>query len=416
MKIKLPITSAFLLFIGFNPFGTSYMSFSQGTWTQKANVGGTATRHAAIGFSIGTKGYIGLGVSASAFGPNDFWEWDQATDVWTQRANFPGGYRFGPVGFSIGTKGYVGTGSDGGSVYYNDFWEWNQSNNTWTQKTPFPGAAREIAVGFSIGTKGYIGVGQDSVTNFPDFWEWNQTTNAWTQKANFGGGYGLGAAGFSIGTKGYIGGGNGISDDLWEWDQTTDVWTQKASFGGGTARILTAGFSIGTKGYIGTGRDFSGNLYKDFWEWNQATDTWTQKVNFGGTARWFGTGFSIGTKGYIGTGADTSAAFILSDFWEYDPNGNGVNEIDLSNLISVYPHPSTGQFTLSSDPSTSLRVTRIDIYNAEGEKVYSSTVNRKQETINRNVPSGIYFLRVSFPSGHIKTGQGSATKKIIIQK
>jgi len=386
-------------------FLTSYLSFSQGTWTKKADVGGTATRFSGIGFSIGAKGYIGLGVSMS--GPNDFWEWDQAINVWTQKANFPGGYRLAPVGFSIGTKGYVGTGSDGGSVYYNNFWEWNQSTNTWTQKTSFPGAGRELAVGFSIGTKGYIGIGEDSVTNFQDYWEWNQATDAWTQKANFAGGYGIGAAGFAIGTKGYIGGGNGISDDLWEWDQTTDVWIQKSSFGSGTARIGTVGFAIGTKGYIGTGNDLgAGFQLADFWEWNQATDTWAQKVNFGGTARQFAVGFSVGTKGYIGTGGDTSA--ILSDFWEFDPSGNGINEIDLSDLISVYPNPSNGKFTLSSEITQG----EISIYNTEGEKVTHSVIPNAVRNLPIDLssqPNGIYFLQ-------LKTEQGIATKKLIINK
>src|SRR5687767_11073325 len=63
----------------------STAAIGQGTWTQKANYGGPATEKAS-GFSIGTKGYIGLGTS----GTPDFWEWDQATNTWTQEANFTG--------------------------------------------------------------------------------------------------------------------------------------------------------------------------------------------------------------------------------------------------------------------------------------------------------------------------------------
>jgi hypothetical protein len=33
-------------------------------------------------------------------------------DSWTQKADFGGAVRYGAVGFSIGTKGYVGTGQD----------------------------------------------------------------------------------------------------------------------------------------------------------------------------------------------------------------------------------------------------------------------------------------------------------------
>src|SRR5262245_31028183 len=83
-------------------------SFSQGTWTQKANYG-RAARYGATGFSIGTKAYIGCGYNGAAFF-TDFWEWDQSSNTWTQKASLPGLGRFGAVGFSIDSFGYIGTG------------------------------------------------------------------------------------------------------------------------------------------------------------------------------------------------------------------------------------------------------------------------------------------------------------------
>ncbi len=79
-------------------------------WVQKTNVGGLA-RYGAVGFSIGGKGYIGLGNPASGPGfANDFWEYDTTSNAWTQKANFGGAGRQGAVGFSIDSKGYIGTG------------------------------------------------------------------------------------------------------------------------------------------------------------------------------------------------------------------------------------------------------------------------------------------------------------------
>src|SRR5947207_1360240 len=108
----------------------------------------------------------------------------QTRNIWTQKANFGGAARYWAVGFSIGTKGYIGTGLDN-TVYKKDFWEWDQATNTWTQKADFGGTARPQAVAFSIGTKGYVGTGADALGNVKDFWEWNQTTNTWTKKADF---------------------------------------------------------------------------------------------------------------------------------------------------------------------------------------------------------------------------------------
>ena len=47
----------------------------------------------------------------------DFWEYDPTANTWTQKADFGGTARKNAVGFSIGTKGYIGTGCDGSEVY-----------------------------------------------------------------------------------------------------------------------------------------------------------------------------------------------------------------------------------------------------------------------------------------------------------
>lgn len=300
----------------------------QGIWTPKANFGGTS-RYAAVGFSIGNKGYVGTGMDGTV--KKDFWEWDKNTNVWTQKADFGGAARYSAAGFSIGTKGYIGTGMDGTSTRRKDFWEYDPSTNVWTQKADFAGTAREGAVGFSIGSLGYIGTGQESVSVFKkDFWEYNPSANTWTARTNFGGTVRSAAVGFSIGTKGYIGTGvdaaGAAKNDFWEWDQGTNSWTQKANFGG-VARFGAAGFSIGTKAYIGVGRDGALAYKKDFWEWDQASNTWMQAVNFSGTARNAVTSFVIGNRAYMGTGFDGT---YKKDFWEW-------NTVPASTVTSTNP-------------------------------------------------------------------------------
>jgi hypothetical protein len=243
------------------------------TWTQKANLVGTA-RFAAIGFSIGSKGYIGTGFDGSY--SKDFWEYDPVVNTWTQKADFGGGVRSDAVGFSIGTKGYVGTGYDSSS-YGKDFWEYDPAVNTWTQKADFAGTARHRAVGFSIGSKGYIGTGYDVLDSYKkDFWEFDPAVNTWVQKADFGGTARYGSVGFSIESKGYIGTGNtgSYSKDFWKYDPAANTWVQKADFGG-TDRSQAIGFSVGNKGYIGGGQDFLGSYKKDFLEYEPSTYTYT---------------------------------------------------------------------------------------------------------------------------------------------
>src|SRR5215831_1410878 len=72
------------------------IAYAQNTWTRKANVRGYG-RYGAVGFSIGSKGYIGTGAYPAV---KDFWEYDPTTDTWTQKADFGGPGRGGAVGFS----------------------------------------------------------------------------------------------------------------------------------------------------------------------------------------------------------------------------------------------------------------------------------------------------------------------------
>ncbi|GAB3517401.1 Kelch repeat-containing protein [Emticicia fontis] len=287
-------------------------------WVKKGDFGGTA-RQGAVGFSIGSKGYIGTGGASTSPTMSDFWEYDPTTDVWTQKANFGGGVRRSAVGFSIGNKGYVGTGSGTGSVARDDFWEYNPATNTWTQKANVGGGTRTDGVGFSIGNKGYIGTG----VNKEDFWEYDTTANVWTQKANVGGGVRNGAVGFTIAGKGYVGTGIAASirkTDFWEYDPTTNTWTQKANFGG-TARYGAVGFALANKGYIASGHD--GTPLRDTWEYSPTANTWTEKSSFWRDGRSEAVGFAIGSKGYVGTGFSLDRSgdpFAIKDFWDYTPN------------------------------------------------------------------------------------------------
>ena len=121
------------------------------------------------------KGYIGTGFDGTNYS-NEFWEWDQATNVWANKADF-GEKSIGyAVGFSIGNKGYIGTGYNGSS-YSKKFWEWDQATNVWTKLADFKGNPRISAVGVSIGNKGYIGTGFGDYLMYAwqDFWEYDPT-------------------------------------------------------------------------------------------------------------------------------------------------------------------------------------------------------------------------------------------------
>lgn len=315
------------------------MLMAQGTWTQKADFGGTA-RHTAVGFVIGDKAYVGTG--NDGIDRKDFWEYDPVADVWSQIADFGGVPREAAEAFSIGSKGYVGTGwGQNGSAFYGDFWEYNPATNEWSQKADVGGLPRRGGVGFSIGNKGYIGIGHNVNGYVLDFWEYDPVADTWTRKSDFPGSGRENLVGFSIGSRGYVGTGNGVGfkNDFWEYDPASDTWAQKANVPG-PYRTAAVGFSINNKGYVGTG--WTGSFEIDFYEYDPLVNTWTQRANFGGNGRERAVGFSIGNKGYIGTGDQYSG---YSDFWEYTPEG--------CNGVTVYPDLDADAY---GDPLSSIFV------------------------------------------------------------
>jgi len=304
-------------------------SHAQGTWTQQSDFGGTA-RTIAVGFAIGDKGYIGTGLGRDDIGNvialSSFRQYDPSTNTWTRKAHLPGppqerlAYA---VGFSIGSKGYIVTGSHLGLTYSREVAEYDPVTDIWTRKADFPGAGRYDAVGFSIGDKGYMGLGVGSFDHtLSDFWEYDPATGTWTQKADFGGGPRFRPVGFSIGSKGYIGTGesNGRQyKDFWEYDPATDTWTQRADYAG-EAILFAVGFAINGKGYIGEGWMPPSTIYNGFWEYDPTLDTWTRVADFPGTPRSGAVAFAIGDYAYFGTGGFAGfAPTLYKDFWQFTP-------------------------------------------------------------------------------------------------
>lgn len=296
-----------------------------GNWVELSDFDGIP-RSDAVGFAIGSKGYLGTGYT----GENrmaDFWEYDPVRNTWTQKAEFPGVARNAAIGFGTSTKGYIGTGFDGKNRY-NDFYEYDPVENTWTRKADFGGSPRYGAVAMSINNKGYVGTGYD-VNYLKDIWQYDPDTDTWTQKTSIGGSKRRDAAAFVVNNKGYIVTGidNGVyQNDLWEYDPSTDTWTKKRNITNVSDEayddeyatitgIGKVGFSINGKGYLATGGQTTGS---EVWEYNPATDLWVQKTSFEGSTRTDAVGFAIGNRGYVATGK--SGTYYFDDIWGFDPD------------------------------------------------------------------------------------------------
>ena len=366
-------------------------SFSQNSWTQKADFGGAA-RRSAIGFCIGNSGYMGTGYNSNFY--DDLWKYDPVSDVWTQVASFPGAARFSAVAFVISTNAYVGTGYDVNNNFNTaDFWKYDALTNSWSQSASMPaGQERRYACAFSAQGRGYVGTGAGAAGYLNDLWEYEAGGNTWTQRANFPGAPRYECVAFSIGEYGYIGCGafaGTIYTDFYEYQPQADLWVQRANYPG-TGGDAAAGFALEARGFIGTGST-QGSYPVDFYEWNQYTDTWLAKANFPAAGRAFGTGFSILDKGYMGLGEST---MYFNDWWEYTPDSLFASTGDQF-------RPLTPSFIIYQNQLTVLNADyyggkiRLDIFNAEGKKIASAETFNGKAFLPVPLSEGLYFCRAS---------------------
>ncbi|HSZ32453.1 MAG TPA: hypothetical protein VK772_04035 [Puia sp.] len=131
-------------------------------------------KYGAVSFTFNNQGYIVTGVDSGTM-QTDFWTFNPNSETaqWTQLRHisnyssdsYDDGYtniaRWNAGSFVIGNKGYVATGENG--VYYTYLWEYDFASDLWTQKTPFEGPATTGAVGFGVSDKGFLATGRTAL-------------------------------------------------------------------------------------------------------------------------------------------------------------------------------------------------------------------------------------------------------------
>ncbi len=384
---------------------TSIVIYSN-TWTQKSNFGGTA-RHRASAFVIGEKGYIGLGHTNSGAHIiyDDLWEYDPATNAWTQKADFGGGERYQCAAFSLGGKAYLGLGRNAQNTYENDFWSFDPLSNLWTPIADFPGEERRGASAFSIGNRGYVGLGQATSGYASDFYKYNPNSDTWTQVADFIGAPRTSAVSFVHQGKAYVGTGHTYSaalKDFYEYNPTSNYWTQKQDVGD-TLRQDATGFTLLGEGYLGTGNNVDGSInYKDFWKYDFALDAWTQINDFEGSARRYMVSFVIGQTAYAGGGTNGTN---LKDFWSFNPQlalkikdeGESYNSFVIANPVKE---------TLFINVFDNIGNVELLLYDLSGKQIIRYPLFQGENEIFRNeIKNGIYIYRILKSNTLIENGK-----------
>jgi Galactose oxidase, central domain len=242
-------------------------------WSQRAIMPAAAgKRNTAAAFAAGGKGYIATGYD----GINklqDNWEYNPTTNSWASKAALPdpingaigSGARYGAVGFGIGTMGYICSGYTGSHT--KDLWEYNPATDMWTSKASMNTSDKRTgAVAMVYNNEAYIVSGTNNGTNVTEMAKYTPSTNAWTKLRDIANissdGYDdayttiarSNAVGFVIGDNGYLATGQNGSNisNVWEYSFKNDVWVERYKFER-SSRNSAVGFSVKGRGYVGLG-------------------------------------------------------------------------------------------------------------------------------------------------------------------
>ena len=384
---------------------TSFQGFCDAfVWNVKTGYPGVG-RHRSSGIGIGKKVYYGLGhVSSGAVnvGFQDWWEYDPATNSWSQKANYPH-QSHGAVGFTIGNKGYMGSGDSETLGAVTDFYEFDPIANTWTAKAPCP-LSNDGHVSFAINGLGYLGLGNTGIVG--QLYSYNPITNSWSLVTTAMPGSWHGAS-FVLNNKAYYL--PSYSTTLYMFDPATNTVTTKAPFIG-VGRIAAAGFSVRGQGYIGLGTTAfdSPNDLKDFYFYDPILNMWdTIPKSFPGVRRHFVPCITIGDNVYFGTGTNGTN---LADFWAYEWKvAVGINEYSQTNSISIFPNPTSDFINLKINETYIDKFLTIKIHSLDGKEVITENVTEVNHSIPvSSLPKGVYLVSLLSKQDII------TTKKIII--
>jgi N-acetylneuraminic acid mutarotase len=136
------------------------------------------------GFVIGDTLYYIPGTVYSDHGVKKLFAFDLVKNTWVSKGELPFSLRVFPTTFSFNGKGYIMLGRVG-TNNTNEVWEYDAATNKWTQKANCP-VKMNSAAGFLLNDKFYVTMGLLSASQGSDIegkmYEYDPLTDIWTTK------------------------------------------------------------------------------------------------------------------------------------------------------------------------------------------------------------------------------------------
>lgn len=367
----------------------SSMSFAQLEWESRASLPEFGI-DLASSFKANGKMYVGTGRKADNSYSKELWEYNPSTNIWTKKTDYPGSGSNQCISFSIGNKGYVGMGSSK-TARYTDFYEYNPATDTWTAKASFPGGTIYSAASFVVGDTAYVVGGSCGGTTCykNTLWMYVPSTNSWTQRANSPGGNRATMTAFSLGQYGYAGQGISsslvLSNNFWKYTPSTNTWTSIAIYPG-AARIGTNCFVKDGLAFVGCGQNGyrSPTIKNDFYAYNASTDSWTNYTsNNDFTARIFTQVQAVSDSTIlIATGRGDYG--LLPDLWQLEL---GFDTCDYFDTTFVQDTTFIQDTTFLNDTITEVTFDTVLAYTIDTlyQTVYDTSFITSYDTVTRIV-------------------------------
>lgn len=375
---------------------------------------------------------------------NDFWKYDPSTNQWMwvtgnnqlwQQGNYgtigvptnsnnPGS-RFGASGWIDGLGFpwlFGGFGADGvfGVGELNDLWKFDYTSNQWVW---INGDKTNSNQGI------YGSQGISSPTNKPGSRYWSNMTLTSSGDVLLFGGYGWSTSQF-----------NGNLNDLWKYNTSTNEWTwvkgsnamnpignygimnQPAITNNPGGTFASASWTDGSYNlwlFGGYGFDGGNNIgeLNDLWKYGSCDDikltlsstktvicngqprTTTITASGASTYTWSNSkqtptivvSPSVTTT-YSVTGGDSNGCLLPAAITLSVLNCQSINEF-AENSLSIYPNPSSGDFTIQVASWKS--VTRLTIYSSIGQIILSQRLSQSQTRLKLDAPAGVYLYEIT---------------------
>jgi N-acetylneuraminic acid mutarotase len=375
--------------------------------------------HHSIGFAIDGVGYTVTG-SINEVPSSRFYSYDPATDVFTQKADFPGPSRGFGIGDTWDGKAYIGFGTSQNNGALNDLWVFDPATDTWTELASCPCSARLHPAFIANQDKVFVGMGNGSSGNLNDWWEYDIASNTWSQKPDFPDLPRHHPYQFAVGDYVYAGLGHGnnnaggvnIFDELYRYDPQTEIWDQMKTLPA-EGRVAGTQFSYGDKGYVlsGDGDDHSIMPFGSFWEYDPVEDKWNGMPSHPGSSRWAPTSFVIDDYVYFLNGLSFSLVEDLNVYRFYLGEGDPPTSIEelASDEVIISPNPAHDNVTIQLTEASST-FEQLSLFNVSGQLILEKTgLNNNRITLDiKSIPNGVYFLK-------IELGDEVISQKIIKQ-